>query len=256
MIHHRILALIFLVPVAILWLLMVSFSGLLRLLGVLPPKERKASVLDIEQAPSIPAFYRRRFSLALADLLLRRSQLPTDSFELVTTDTMLPEAMSQNILKECGLDHYPAEQRPQAARQLLRDWLGGFSSEHARFYHYCSTEASVRDAIAFDCARIAFLVRCLAQLKLVPESEAWLILLLNGQRAQDVFSSWEDFALSYARARAIWTAHAGNSPVASQRALQEATSYLDDSTGNWQQLPWCACPIFDPQPISTELAPI
>ncbi|WP_051305007.1 DUF1266 domain-containing protein [Chitinilyticum litopenaei] len=230
-----------LLPLFLLWRL---------LRALLPGRPGKEPEPAAAAEPGLPAQYRRRWALALADILLRRNQLPTDSAELLLPlESAAREKLRAAVLAECGLAGLPAADQPAAARRLLRQWLGGFSDEHHYFYSHCAEHESVRDALAFDCARVAFLVRCLALLELIPQDEAWLVLFLNAQRAQDVFRGWDDFGMAYARARAVWVRHAGQGGPASQRARLEVEDYLGLSGGNWRTLPWAAAAIFAPEPL-------
>eukprot|EP01038_Epipyxis_sp_PR26KG_P019488 gene19488-27608_t len=167
----------------------------------------------------------------------------------------------------------PAEQRQRLAKQVLREmnmaadlperdiatqmqaalvgWVGGLGRTHANFYEQLAAEGKVRDALAFDCARTAFLVRCIALLGWVPESQAWLVLFLNAQRAQDSFESWEDFGHAYARARLHWLRISSQDGPASSRATLEVQEHLQNTQGNWLTLPWKRYRIFDPQPTTT-----
>jgi len=198
---------------------------------------------------------RRRWALALGDILLLRNGLRCDS-----------DALALDV---------PAEQRQRLAKQVLREmnmaadlperdiatqmqaalvgWVGGLGRTHANFYEQLAAEGKVRDALAFDCARTAFLVRCIALLGWVPESQAWLVLFLNAQRAQDSFESWEDFGHAYARARLHWLRISSQDGPASSRATLEVQEHLQNTQGNWLTLPWKRYRIFDPQPTPTSL---
>jgi hypothetical protein len=87
-----------------------------------------------------------------------------------------------------------------------------------------------------------------AQLGLCREDQAWLILFLNAQRAQDIFQSWADFSHAYAQARYAWIEQK-NQEAASQRSFVEVQEYLNERLGNWSTLAWADYKIFDPQPV-------
>ncbi|MBP1523952.1 DUF1266 domain-containing protein [Salmonella enterica subsp. enterica serovar Worthington] len=66
--------------------------------------------------------------------------------------------------------------------------LRASAARRARFIIIWRPRA-VRDALAFDCMRTAFLTRCIAGLGWCDVHQARLVLLLNAQRAQDCFDS-------------------------------------------------------------------
>ncbi|KFG97805.1 membrane protein [Burkholderia paludis] len=196
---------------------------------------------------------RRRWSLALADILLIRNGLRCDCDDLVHA---LPDAqrdkLASQLRRELDLPaDLPESQVVQRVPAILAGWIGGVGRSHDGFYEQLAQEGRVRDALAFDCARTAFLVRCIALLGWAPEPQAWVVLLLNAQRAQDSFDSWEDFGLAYARARQHWLRGSGQDGPASSRATQEVHEHLRDPSGNWLSLPWKGYRIFDPQPVSS-----
>lgn len=204
---------------------------------------------------------RRRWALALADILLIRNGLPCNGNTLALE---LPadrrEQLARQVLREmnlsadrsadtgAALDADAIGQRMQAA---LTGWIGGLGRSHDGFYEQLAAQGRVRDALAFDCARTAFLVRCIALLGWVPETQAWLVLFLNAQRAQDSFESWEDFGMAYARAREHWLRISQQDGPASTRAAMEVREHLRNAEGSWRALPWKRYRIFDPQPLST-----
>ncbi|EJQ5655197.1 DUF1266 domain-containing protein [Salmonella enterica] len=160
---------------------------------------------------------RRQWALALADILARRNGLPIKGVELVFK-----------------LD------------DDKRRWPAGIGSSPRTFYHHLAAQGQVRDALAFDCMRTAFLTRCIAGLGWCDVHQAWLVLLLNAQRAQDCFDSWEDYATAYVRARRVWLTLRDTPTAPAGRDLQEATHYLQDPVSRWRQLPWNEFKIFEP----------
>ncbi|WP_225616873.1 DUF1266 domain-containing protein [Variovorax sp. 38R] len=193
---------------------------------------------------------RRRWALALGDILLLRNGLRCDSDALALE---LPAEQRQRLAKQVLREMNMAADLPERdiATQMqaaLVGWVSGLGRTHANFYEQLAAEGKVRDALAFDCARTAFLVRCIALLGWVPESQAWLVLFLNAQRAQDSFESWEDFGHAYARARLHWLRISSQDGPASSRATLEVQEHLQNTQGNWLTLPWKRYRIFDPQP--------
>jgi len=194
---------------------------------------------------------RRRWALALGDILLARNGLPCNGDTLALE---LPaekrEKLARQVLREMNLAaDLPAAAIPARMQAALAGWIGGLGRSHDGFYEQLAAQGRVRDALAFDCARTAFLVRCVALLGWVPEAQAWLVLFLNAQRAQDSFESWEDFGLAYARAREHWLRISSQDGPASTRAAMEVREHLRNIDGSWLALPWKRYRIFDPQPL-------
>ena len=202
-----------------------------------------------EQAPA-----RRRWALALCDIQLRRNGLPyqTDALRIaLPPDRLL--SLRRSVLAELEIDPDAGEAdlRTQAQRALSH-WAQGMGRDRSHFFAHMAQQGRVRQALAFDCARTAFLVRCLALLELCSEEAAWLVLLLNAQRAQDSFRDWTDFGRAYANGRQVWLSF-DNQATATQRAEQEVEEYLNERDGNWSLLPWSAYKLFDPQPLPSPL---
>ncbi|HDI5890422.1 DUF1266 domain-containing protein, partial [Escherichia coli] len=78
------------------------------------------------------------------------------------------------------------------------------------------------------------------------ENQAWIVLLLNAQRAQDCFASWEDYASAYVRARQKWLMIYDTPVATANRDLKEVTAWLKDPSSNWKKLPWNEFKIFEP----------
>jgi len=193
---------------------------------------------------------RRRWALALGDILSIRNGLPCNG-DTLTLD--LPadrrEQLGRQVLREMNIAaDLPASAIGARMQEALDGWVGGLGRSHDGFYEQLAAQGRVRDALAFDCARTAFLVRCIAHLGWVPETRAWLVLFLNAQRAQDSFESWEDFGLAYARAREHWLRMSNQDGPASTRAMMEVHEHLRNTEGSWLALPWKRYRIFDPQP--------
>lgn len=243
---------------AVLWFVLRVLWGVLKLArevraddstAASPPSAAvRAALARAEQAPP----NRRRWALSLADILLLRNGLRCDCDELVYT---LPDEKRAQLAKQLARElDLPAELPEAKIRErmpaVLADWVSGVGHAQEGFYEQLAAEGQVRDALAFDCARTAFLVRCIALLGWVPEAQAWPVLLLNAQRAQDSFDSWEDFGRAYARAREHWLRGSERDGPVSARATREVEEYLRDPDGNWLALPWRRYRIFDPQPLS------
>ena len=210
-------------------------------------KDRKPQTPEPGAGAATPQ--RRRWALALGDILAQRNGLPVNGEQLQLT--LAPDALqclAAQLLRELDL---PERMEPQAiataAQAALGGWVHGLGRSQHDFYDSLAAEGHVRDALAFECARTAFLVRCMALLGWVSEQQAWTVLLLNAQRAQDSFDSWADFGHAYARARQQWLALSAPDTPASRRAALEVQSYLENTDSSWACLPWKDWRIFAPE---------
>lgn len=199
-----------------------------------------------EQAPA-----RRRWALALGDIQLRRNGLPyqTDVLRIaLPPDRRL--SLRRSVLAELKIDPEASEADLRTLVQAaLSHWAQGMGRDSSFLIAHMANHGRARQALAFDCAHTAFLVRCLALLELCSEEAAWLVLLLNAQRAQDSFHDWADFGRAYAEARQAWL-RLDNPAAATQRADLEVEEYLNERDSNWSLLPWSAYKLFDPQPLT------
>lgn len=149
--------------------------------------------------------------------------------------------------RELGLsEHLTGDALQQAVENILRHWPRGIGNSPSNFYQQLAFQGQVRNALAFDCMRTAFLTRCVAGLGWCDNNLAWLVLFLNAQRAQDCFTSWQDYATAYVDARQVWLTLHNTPPAIAGRDLHEATQYLQDLTGNWRKMPWNEFKIFEP----------
>ncbi|MBD3705645.1 DUF1266 domain-containing protein [Klebsiella pneumoniae] len=191
---------------------------------------------------------RRQWALALADLLSHRNGLPTKGVQLaLKLDDDQRRHLTQQVKKRTGLASAPRRRGVTPADRRDPALLaGGHGQLAAHVYHHMAAQGRVRDALAFDCMRTAFLTRCIAGLGWCDENQAWLVLLLNAQRAQDCFASWEDYATAYVRARRVRLALMDTPTAVAGRDVQEVACYLKASFSRWKTLPWNDFKIFDP----------
>jgi hypothetical protein len=193
---------------------------------------------------------RKRWALALADIQLRRNGLPhqTDSLQINLPAAEL-KRLREAVLQELEINAQQSDAALAAAvERSLNQWAQGMGTDRGGFFYHVASVSEVRMVMALESARTAFLVRCLALLGLCREDQAWLILFLNAQRAQDIFQSWADFGHAYAQARYAWIEQK-NQEAASQRSFVEVQEYLNERLGNWSTLAWDDYKIFDPQPV-------
>jgi len=124
-----------------------------------------------------------------------------------------------------------AQIQKQLPEKLQKHW---FSLDLARLQR--SDEA--RAAMAFACVRLSFYLHSAYRLGWLAETPYRQTLLLNGERAQECFSGWGDFASAFAQGRSQWLAR-GRSDVFGQSASAEQTQqWLDQEGHPWRQLPW------------------
>jgi hypothetical protein len=95
-----------------------------------------------------------------------------------------------------------------------------------------------RAAMAFACARVAFLVRCALLMRWIEPDLAWLVLLLNAQRAQDCFDSWEDFGTAYKSGREQWVAAFRVDSLGKAFPEQHLRQLLAPGSGAWADTSW------------------
>ena len=93
-------------------------------------------------------------------------------------------------------------------------------------------------AMAFACARVAFLVRCGVLMHWLEPELAWRVLLLNAQRAQDCFDSWEDFGKAYKLGREQWVAAFRVDSLGEVFNEQHLHQLLTPGSGAWADIPW------------------
>ncbi len=101
-------------------------------------------------------------------------------------------------------------------------------------------------AMAFACARVAFLMRCALLLGWIEHDPAWRVLLLNAQRAQDCFDSWEAFGQAYLAGRQQWVAAFRADSLGGRFDQADLNGLLEPASGGWADLPWNALPALDP----------
>lgn len=106
-----------------------------------------------------------------------------------------------------------------------------------------------RAALAFACVRMAFFARIVMLMGWAEPMAAWRVLLLNAQRAQDCFASWEEFGIAFIAGRRQWVAAFRADPMG--KAFDEASlrQLLAPPKGVWATLAWPDLPAFSPQPL-------
>ncbi|UQS16645.1 DUF1266 domain-containing protein [Pseudomonas sp. HS6] len=95
-----------------------------------------------------------------------------------------------------------------------------------------------RAAMAFACVRVAFLVRCALLMRWLEPDIGWRVLLLNAQRAQDCFDSWEDFGKAYQLGREQWVAAFRVDSLGEAFHEQHLRQLLTPGSGAWADILW------------------
>lgn len=106
-----------------------------------------------------------------------------------------------------------------------------------------------RAALAFSCARMAFFARLVMLLQWVEPEIAWRVLLLNAQRAQDCFTSWQDFGQAFTVGRHQWVAAFRADPFGKAFDDGALAGWLNKRDA-WRGLPWPGLAAFSPEPAT------
>lgn len=101
-----------------------------------------------------------------------------------------------------------------------------------------TAEDEPRAAMAFACARVAFLIRCALLMRWLEPELAWRVLLLNAQRAQDCFDSWADFGSAYKLGREQWVATFRVDSLGEAFHEQHLRQLLAAGSGAWADIYW------------------
>jgi hypothetical protein len=121
--------------------------------------------------------------------------------------------------------------RNAVTQQLRQHW-------YRMDLHALRPQDNPRDALAFACARVAFVVRVAAALGWVDDDTQWKILLHNAQRAHDCFQSWQDYGHAWARGRKQWIANSRADSLGIPFDEARVEQWLKDPKHPWRFLPW------------------
>ena len=198
------------------------------------------------QPPSLPQ--RKRWALALAHPFAAAARLRTF---YATADWQLSDAkraqFRPQLLHQMGMrtDANGEEAREHLARTLEWHWF------RVDLHELLPTD-DPRAALAFACARTAFLVRVSMMMEWIEPQLAWRVLLLNAQRAQDCFASWEDFGRAFIVGRRQWVAAFRADPFGKTFDEQTLGAWLTSRRNRWRRLPWPGPAAFCPVPASVD----
>lgn len=193
---------------------------------------------------------RRRWALALAQPFAGATRFGTlhVSADLVLTDAMRARFRPQ-LLHQMGL-------RTDASGDDARAYLS--STLEAQWFrvdlHDLLPSDDPRAALAFACARTAFLVRMAMLMGWAEPQVGWRVLLLNAQRAQDCFASWEDFGRAFIEGRRQWVAAFRADPFGRGFDEETLTGWLSSRNRGWRSLPWPGPAAFSPVPATKPVA--
>nr|BFD43742.1 DUF1266 domain-containing protein [Pseudomonas sp. FFPRI_1] len=112
--------------------------------------------------------------------------------------------------------------------------------------HGLSATDDPRAAMAFACVRSAFFIRCAMLMGWVEPEIGWRVMLLNAQRAQDCFNSWEDFGRAFMLGRQQWVAAFRADALGKQFDEASLERLLAPQGGSWGELAWRGLPALSP----------
>ncbi|MDR1274976.1 MAG: DUF1266 domain-containing protein [Candidatus Accumulibacter sp.] len=133
---------------------------------------------------------------------------------------------------ECRTDLDDDGARAHLVQTLEKSWY------RADLYKLTPDE-DPRAALAFAACRMAFFVRNAALMGWTSPEAAWRVLLLNAERAREIFTSWEDFAEAYRSGRRQWLAAYRADPFGQSLDDAGLRKLLSDKTLPWaRRSPW------------------
>jgi len=185
--------------------------------------------------------YRKHWALALAAPMVEAQGL--SGFSSPNSTELAEE--SKKLLRS-GLLHYLELPPNTSDEDAVKNIAERYEAAWFRTDLYAMPDADdPRSAIAFACVRVAFFTRVIMLMKWIDPDSAWRVLLLNGQRARDCFSGWNDFGRHYLAGRRQWTARFRADPLGAADDGQLAR--LTVRLGPWGLLPWATSAVFDPR---------
>ena len=122
-------------------------------------------------------------------------------------------------------------------------------SEWAEKHNVSLSDCGIK---GFDVGRSAFLCRCAYTTGLITEQETWYYLLVLGKIAQQLFTDWQEFAMSHIVGRLTWVGvkltkeedfsdrypRSFEVKLEIKRDIEELMSILADDEHPWCQLDW------------------
>lgn len=175
----------------------------------------------------------RNWTLALAHPMAYHAMQGGFASELNGADDALAKQLRPMVLHHMGLrtdlsDEQVRQQLPDVLRQR---W---FMLDLQRLHR----NDAPRPAMAFACARVTFFVRCAFLLGWMEEGAQWCILLLNAQRAQECFGSWQDYGQAYATGRAQWVAQGRTDVLGITFTSDDVVQWVTQENHPWHCMAW------------------
>ena len=175
----------------------------------------------------------RNWALALAHPMAYHAMNGGFAVDLNGADEALTQQLRPMILHHLGLrtdlgDEQVRQQLPDALRQR---W---FTLDLQRLHRHDEARA----AMAFACGRVAFFVRSARLLDWVTEEAHWEILLLNAQRAQQCFDSWQSFGSAFAQGRQQWMAQGRADVLGTEFTAQDVAQWVTQEQHPWHAMDW------------------
>ena len=186
---------------------------------------------------------RKHWALALAQPFVEATQFA--GFASPAADSVNEATRAQfraQLLHQMGLrtDASDEDARQHLARTFESHWY------RADLNNLLAAD-DPHAALAFACARMAFFARVVMLLQWVEPEIAWRVLLLNAQRAQDCFTSWQDFGQAFIAGRSQWIAAFRADPFGKAFDDGALAGWLN-KRGAWHKLPWPGLAAFCPEP--------
>lgn len=198
-------------------------------------KQEHAQVIDMTLNKSYLTEH-ERFSLDLGHLAIYQAGLITSKGDLL---------QNMESMWGMGFDHdeLPKNHVIYCLQQL---WSKGSLDLFIQHTEYAQ-QVHVKDMVAFDLSQFVLLIHQAKLLELLNNEEAWGLLFLNSQRAQDCYESWDDFQQSYING---YLCHQAIITNQSPQALEQLKKNLNNDVKFTTQLTyiktvWPIEPIFD-----------
>jgi len=128
------------------------------------------------------------FAIELGSLAFAKAKPVTQRGELLS---ILKKEWGMSFAKDKNAKH-------RVAYALRHIWSTGSTPLLIHNQEFIN-HATVRDLIAYDTGLFVLQIHYSRVLQIIDSEEAWGMLFLNAQRAQDCYQSWDDFYQSYTR---------------------------------------------------------
>ena len=186
------------------------------------------------------------WALALAHPMAYHAMQGGFASDLDGATESLAKQLRPMVLHHVGLrtdlnDTQVRQQLPDALRQR---W---FMLDLQRLQRHDNARA----AMAFACARVTFFVRSARLLGWLDDATQWQVLMLNAQRAQQCFDSWQAFGQAYAQGRAQWTATGRSDVLGTVFTPEDVAQWVTQPQHPWHVMRWDLPLVSDAPPATT-----